>query len=315
LRAAYLAWLVVCLVWGTTYLAIRIALETIPPALVGAIRFTLAGLVLLAILRARGERLPDRGSWKRLALIGILLIGVGNGGVIWAEQWVPSSFAALLIAATPFWMVGTEAFFGGGERVTARILVGLTIGFFGVALLVWPDLMQGGAVGARFMAGVISVQIACLGWSAGSSYSKRHSRTDNALMEAAVQMLCGGIAMLLLGTSLGEWSRLSFSWRSGAAEAYLLVVGSIVAYPAYMYALKHLPISTVSLYAYINPIIAVVLGTLLLDEPFGPRVIVAAALVFLGIAVVRWKPAEELGTRSAFQVPGSRLRVRPPAGR
>ena len=316
LRAAYLAWLAVCLIWGTTYLAIRIALETIPPALVGAIRFTLAGLVLLAILRARGEPPPGRSSWKGLAIIGLLLIGVGNGGVIWAEQWVPSSFTALLIGATPFWMVGTETMFGGGERLTLRILVGLMIGFTGVAMLVWPDLTQGGAAGRQFLAGVIAVQMACLGWSIGSSYSKRQGRHDNALTGAAVQMLCGGLAMLLLGTALGEWSKLSFSWRSAVAESYLLVVGSVVAYPAYMYALKHLPVSTVSLYAYINPVIAVVLGTLLLDEPFSPRVIVAAALVFLGITVVRWKPAEELGTRQhAFQAPGSRLRVRPPAGR
>jgi drug/metabolite transporter (DMT)-like permease len=256
----------------------------------------------------------------------MLLIAVGNGGVIWAERSVPSGFVALLIAGTPFWMIGTEAAFGGGERPTVRILTGLLIGFSGVALLVWPDLTRGGAAGRQFMAGVIAVQIACLGWALGSSYSKRQGRDENPLAGAAIQMLCGGLAMLALGTALGEWSRLSFNWRSGLAEAYLLVVGSIVAYPAYVYALKHLPVSTVSLYAYINPIIAVMLGTLLLDEPFGPRVIVAAALVFLGIAVVRWKPVKDSSetrhfasraldwlavTAGALRAP----RVRPPAGR
>ena len=312
---AYLAWLAVCLIWGTTYLAIRIALETIPPALVGAIRFTLAGIALIAILRSRGERLPDRRYWTGLAIAGGLMIGVGNGGVIWAERWVPSGLVALLIASTPFWMIGTEAMFGGGEPLSARIVAGLMTGFSGVVLLVWRDLTAGGAPGRQFAAGVIAVQVACLGWAAGSSHSRRHDREQNALGGAALQMLFGGLLMGLLGTVLGEWGRLSFTWRSASAELYLLAVGSLAAYPAYVYALKHLPVSTVSLYAYINPIIAVLLGTLLLDEPFGPRVIVASALVFSGIAVVRWKPKVGLGTHGAFQVPDSRLRVRPPAGR
>jgi drug/metabolite transporter (DMT)-like permease len=314
-RSAYLAWLSVCLIWGTTYLAIRIALETIPPALVGAIRFTIAGVMLTAILRARGERLPDRSYWIGLAIVGALMIGVGNGGVIWAEQWVPSGFAALIIASTPFWMTGIEAVLPGGERLTVRIVAGLTIGFSGILLLVWPDLTAGGVTGRQFAAGLVALQVACLGWASGSSYARRQGREQNALGAAALQMLFGGALMLVAATVLGEWTRLSFTWRSASAELYLLAMGSLAGYPAYVYALKYLPVSTVSLYAYINPIIAVVLGTLLLDEPFGPRVIVAAALVFLGIAVVRWKPKVELGTRSAFQVPDSGLRVRPPAGR
>jgi drug/metabolite transporter (DMT)-like permease len=314
-RSAYLAWLAVCLIWGTTYLAIRVALETVPPALVGAIRFTIAGVILIVILRARGERLPDRLSWGALALVGGLLIGLGNGGVVWAEQSVPSGFAALIVASIPFWMSGIEAALPGGERLTARIVAGLIVGFSGIVLLVWPDLTAGGVSGRQFAVGVIALQVACFGWAIGSSYARRRAREENALGAAAFQMLFGGLLMALVATALGEWQRLTFTWRSGLAELYLLVIGSLAAYPAYVYALKYLPVSTVSLYAYINPVIAVVLGTLLLDEPFGPRVIVAAALVFLGIAVVRWKPKVELGTRSAFQVPDSDLRVRPPAGR
>jgi drug/metabolite transporter (DMT)-like permease len=307
-RLAYLAWIAVCLIWGTTYLGIRIALETIPPALVGAIRYVLAGLILATILRLRGERLPPRSSWGGLVLVGGLLIAVGNGGVIWAEQWVPSSFAALLVAAAPFWMAGIEALLPGGERMTMRVSSGLLVGFAGIVLLVWPDLTAGGTIGRQFALGVVALQTACLGWALGSAYSRRHAREDNALGAAALQMVFGGLIMTVAATALGEWRMLTFTPRTLAAELYLLLVGSLLGYPAYVFALKHLPVSTVSLYAYVNPVIAVVLGTLLLDEPFGWRVIVAAALVFLGSAVVRWSGSlrgNKLELRTPRSVPSS----------
>jgi drug/metabolite transporter (DMT)-like permease len=311
-RLAYLAWIAVCLIWGTTYLGIRIALESIPPALVGAIRFTIAGAILTAVLHRRGERLPPRSSWAGLALVGGLLIAIGNGGVIWAEQSVPSGFAALLVAAAPFWMASIEALLPGGERITVRVVAGLLIGFAGIMLLVSPDLAVGGVLGRQFAFGVVALQIACLGWALGSSYSKRHGREENALGAAALQMVFGGLIMAAMATVLGEWSRLTFTPRSLGAELYLLFVGSLLGYPAYVFALKHLPVSTVSLYAYMNPVIAVVLGTLLLDEPFGPRVVLAGALVFLGSAVVRWSGMREqkkleLRTPEASRVPSSRL--------
>ena len=288
-RTAYLAWIAVCVIWGTTYLGIRVALETIPPALVGALRYLAAGIALAAILYARGERLPGFSHWKGLAVLGFLMIAVGNGGVIWAEQWVPSGVAAVVVAASPFWMTGFEAVLPGGERLTVRGVGGLVIGFVGILMLVWPELTAGGELGRQFGAGVIALQLACIGWALGSSYSRRHAREENALGAAAVQMILGGLFMAIAATVRGEWSDLAFSWRSALAESYLIVFGSLIGYSAYVYALKHLPMSTVSLYAYINPVIAVVLGTLLLGEPFGWRVVVAAAVVFAGVAVVRWK--------------------------
>jgi len=300
-RTAYLAWLTVCLIWGTTYLAIRIALETIPPALVGGLRYTIAGAILAAVLSLRGERLPPTSYWGGLALVGGLMVAIGNGGVIWAEQWVPSGFAALLVAASPFWMAGIEALLPGGERLTLRMIGGLLVGFSGIVILVWPDLLVGGSQGRQFALGVIALQIACLGWSLGSSYSRRHGREQNALGAAALQMIFGGAIMLIAATMLGEWRNLAFTPRTFAAELYLLLIGSLLAYPAYVYALKHLPVSTVSLYAYINPVIAVLLGTILLSEPFGARVILAGALVFLGSAVVRWSATrgKKSGTQNA----------------
>jgi drug/metabolite transporter (DMT)-like permease len=286
-RLAYAAWIAVCLIWGTTYLAIRIALETIPPALIGGIRYTIAGVVLSVILLLRGIALPPRRSWPGQALLGALMIVVGNGFVIWAEQWVPSGISAVVIGSAPFWMAAIEASSPAGERLTARTGTGLCVGFLGIVILVWPELTVQGGAGRQFVGGMIALQLACIGWSLGSAYSKRRSATDNALASAALQMLLGGLMMLALATLRGEWSDLAFTARTAAAEAYLIVLGSITAYTAYVYALKHLPVSTVSLYAYVNPVIAVVLGTLLLDEPFGPRVVAAAAMVLLGIAVVR----------------------------
>lgn len=298
-RTAYLAWLVVCLVWGTTYLGIRVALETIPPALVGGIRYAVGGALLWALLAMRGGAhakpdsyygLPALENWPGQALVGFLLIVVGNGGVIWAEQWVPSGIAAVVIASSPFWMSGIEALRPGGERPSARVPVGLVIGFAGILLLVWPDLSAGGEVGRQFAWGVVALQLACAGWALGSVYGKRQAREEHALAAAALQMFIGGVMMLIIATARGEWSDLSFTPRTLLAEAYLTIVGSVVAYSAYVYALRYLPVSTVSLYAYINPIIAVILGALILGEPFGVRVVGASALVLCGIAVVRVGP-------------------------
>ena len=288
-RNAYIAWIAVCLIWGTTYLGIRVALETIPPALVGGIRFTIAGLVVAAVLLARGERLPRLANWPGLMLLGFLMLGLGNGMVVWAEQWVPSGIAAVVIASSPFWMTGIESLLPGGERVTRQTMLGLLIGFSGILLLVWPDLMTGGELGRRFTLGLIALQVACIGWSLGSAYGKRHAREDNVLASAAMQMFFGGVLMLIAGTLRGEWAALTFSARSLAAEIYLTVIGSIVGYASYVYALKYLPTSTVSMYAYINPVIAVLLGAWLLDEALGPRVALASGLVLLGVAVVRTK--------------------------
>jgi drug/metabolite transporter (DMT)-like permease len=245
-RTAYAAWVAICLIWGTTYLAIRIALETIPPALIGGVRYTLAGGVLVVALRTRGERLPHRAYWAGLALLGALMIVVGNGFIIWAEQWVPSGFAALLVASTPFWMAGIEAL-AGGDRLTVRATVGLALGFGGILVLVWPDLPWNAHGRAGFAGGVIAAELACLGWALGSSYSRRRARDENALASAALQMVFGGLMMMALALLRGEWAHATLTARTAAAELYLIVFGSLVGYSSYIYALKHLPVPTVSL--------------------------------------------------------------------
>ncbi len=296
--SAYAAWLAVCLIWGTTYLGIRIALETIPPGLLGGIRFTTAGLVLMSLVRLRGDRLPPRTEWLRQALIGVLMLGIGNGFVVLAEQWIPSGIAAVSVASAPFWMTGIEAG-AGGERLSSRTLVGFVIGFGGIIVLIWPDLFHGGSAGLRFTLGILLGQLACLGWSIGSSLSKRFTARGSALGASAVQQLCGGLATLAVGSMAGEWGHLTFTSRSLSAEIYLIVFGSLGAYSAYVYALQYLPVATVSLYAYINPVIAVILGTVIANEPFGARVIVAAGMVLAGIAVVRSQTEKEVRSKQA----------------
>jgi drug/metabolite transporter (DMT)-like permease len=294
----YLAWLTVCLVWGTTYLGIAVALESIPPALVGGIRWTIAGAILAAGLRARGTALPSRDKWLGFATASLLMIGLGNGAVVFAEQWVPSGIAAVIIASSPFWLMGIEALLPDGERLTRQGLAGLLIGFSGIVLLVWPDLTVGGEGGRQFALGVVLLQVACLGWTAGTSYARRFAREDNALAGSALQMIFAGVAMLALATVRGEWADLTFTTRSLVAEIYLTLVGSLLAYSAYLYAIRHLPLSTVSLYSYINPVIAVVLGSLLLAEPFGMRIVIASALVLAGVAAVKWKGAKKAAGRA-----------------
>jgi drug/metabolite transporter (DMT)-like permease len=174
-----------------------------------------------------------------------------------------------------------------GDRLTLPDAAGLAVGFSGILLLVWPDLTRGGAGHTGFLAGVVALQIACLGWTIGSSYSRRHARHANVLSVTAAQMLAGGLMMLLIGTARGEWSALHFSSRSAMAFTYLVTVGAIGGFVAYTYALRHLPVSLVSLYAYVNPVIAVALGVAFLGEPFSARSAIAALLVFGGVAIVK----------------------------
>ncbi len=289
-RRAWIAFIAVCVIWGTTYLGIKIALETMPPFLLGGIRYVIAGVVLGGYVVARGQRLPPVSEWGSLAWLGFLMIGLGNGGVTWAEQYLASGITAVVIATSPFWMVAVDALFPGGERISARKVVGLLVGFAGIVLLVWPDITLAGADGRLVLYGILALQIACLGWAIASSYTRRHAVTRNLLAVAAVQMFFGGACMMVVGTAVGEWTALSFNVRTTTALVYLIVAGSLVAFAAYSYALRHLPIATVSLYTYVNPVIAVALGTLLLGEPFRLSMVWAAVLIAAGVLIVRPVP-------------------------
>lgn len=285
-RRAWAAWVAVCLIWGTTYLAIKIALETIPPFLMGGLRYGAAGIGLAIILRARGRSLPPLAAWPTLAVIGFFMLALGNGGVVIGAQWLPSGLTAVLIATSPFWMVTVEAIVSGRRQMHARQWIGLAVGFAGIVALVWPDITAGGAAGRAFFWGVVAVQIACAGWAVGSAYTRRHVMPSDVLGAAAVQMLFGGVFLVLAGTAHGEWGRLAFNARTTTMFVYLTVAGSVVAFAAYSYALRHLDVAIVSLYTYVNPVIAVALGAWLLDEPLGWRMVAAATLIAAGVFIV-----------------------------
>ena len=239
-----------------------------------------------ALMLATGRGLPKPRLWGPLALLGFLMNIVGNGFVVYAQQFVASGLTAVLIATTPFWSALIERLLPNGERFSKRSLSGLALGFSGIVVLVWPELTNGGAGGRQFVIGVIAIQLACVGWVVGTSYARRHELGDNPFRSTALQMVFSGIMLLIAATAHGDWAQLSFTPRTIAAMLYLSVAGSLIAYSAYIYAIQHLPLQLVSLYAYINPMIAVGLGTLLLNEPLSARVIVAALLVFAGTWIV-----------------------------
>jgi drug/metabolite transporter (DMT)-like permease len=295
------AWASVCFFWGTTYLAIRIGLETLPPLLFGGLRFLTAGVLLMTITRAwSGASLPRGREWLDQTLVGLLLLGVGNGLVVWAEQWVPSGPAALLVATSPFWVMGVERTLREGERLSGRAVLGLLVGFTGLALLVAPNL-YGANLGGGYLWGMLALQGACAAWSIGSVYAKHHRTGVTPLMGAAVQMVIAGAALTLIGTVMGEWEGLSFSPRSLGAFSYLVVFGSIVAYGSYTYAVQKLPLSLVSTYSYINPVIAVLLGWIILDEQMNWRVITAMLVILSGVMMVKGVRVRRAGRKVSGQ--------------
>jgi drug/metabolite transporter (DMT)-like permease len=289
-RERILAWLAfgtICIVWGTTYVAIAIGIETLPTLLFAGSRFAIAGAVLLAICALRGEAIPrDRRAWSHMALVGFLMVGIANVAVVWAEHYVSSGFAALLVATAPIWMAVLESLRRDGERVNLLKVAGMAIGFGGVALLIAPGL-EAAEMNSMFLAGVVVLQLGSIAWNYGSIRSKYHPIAATPLVSAGMQMLTGGVMVSILGFATGEAGQFAFSARTLIAFLYLVFFGSVLAYGAYVYALSKLPTSTVSLYAYINPLVAVFLGWALLSEPVGAQAIIAMLVIFAGVALVR----------------------------
>lgn len=314
---AYVAFGVVCFVWGTTYLAIAVAIESLPVLLFPGLRFAIAGAVLLAVRLLQGAKLPRlRRDWLNLLLIGLLMVGVGNLAVVWAEHHVTSGFAALLVGGSPFAMALLERA-RGGERLTKNKLIGLIIGFAGLVILVAPEL-TGGSFNLMFLLGVLAIQLGTIGWNWGSIVSKYHVSKDiDPLTSASLQMLLGGIVVTLIGLGSGDAAHFHFTARTLAAFLYLVVFGSILAYGAYIYALSKLPTSTTSLYAYINPVVALFLGWLVLDEPIRWNGIAGMVVIFTGVAFVQAKGRIRGATMTgSVALPASALApVKPAPGR
>lgn len=282
---AYFAWITVCIIWGTTYLAIRIGVEHIPPMLFAGIRWIIAGIIFILILRLKGKKLPSKNDLIHIAVVGISLIGIGNGLVVTGEQFIGSGLAALLITTVPFWVVGMEAVIPSGPKINLVILSGLMVGLIGVILIFngdWSNFLN-----PSYLSGVLCILGAVIAWSFGTVYSKYKKIGVHPLMGAAVQMLIAGAAQTLLGLFLGEASHVSFHSEGIASILYLIIAGSIFGYGSYIYAIEHLPLSLVATYAYINPVIALFLGWLVLNETMNLTIIVAAIIIILGVIMVK----------------------------
>ena len=299
--SVFLAYVIVSLVWGSTYLAIRIGVGHLPPALFGGIRFTIAGLVLLGISLALGRTLPRRGrDWATAAVVGTMLLSVGNGLVIWAEQFVESGTAAILVVTGALWMGAFDAFIPGSEsRPTWRQFVGLVVGFAGTALLV-GDL--GGLETAGF-APVAALLVATLSWALGSVYSKRHPVETGPYVHAALQMTIGGVVLLVLGVALGETGDFRLTAAGVGAIAYLIVFGSIVAYTSYVYLLRHAQPTFVGTHVYVNTVVAVLLGWWILDEQVTLMTFVAMGVIIGAVIWVRRAETKGTGTGKGAEVP------------
>lgn len=282
-----LAFLAIYLIWGSTYLAIRFGVESMPPFLMAAVRFSVPGVLLVAWCRLRGAPAPTALQWRNTFIVGTLLLLGGNGIVTWAEQWVPSGLAALIIATVSLWMVLFAWVAEPANRPGARAIVGLVLGFLGVAILVKPGSEV--AADPRLLLGALALILASAFWAAGSVWSRRADLPENALMTTGMEMIGGAVSLALAGTIFGDWGRLNVSaitLRSWLSLAYLIVFGSIVAFTAYVWLLKVSTPAKVSTYAYVNPVVAVVLGVWLGGETLGPSTLGAAAVILVAVVMI-----------------------------
>ena len=277
------AFAIVYVVWGSTYLAIRVGVTTLPPALFAGARFLAAGVLLAAYARFAGQHFP-RGlsEWKTIAVAAVFLLVGANGLVVWGEQWVPSNQAALIAATVALWLAGLGALGPQGESFSRRRLTGLLSGFAGVAVLMWP---ADGFVLTHFSA-QFAILLAALSWAAGSIYMKRRRPSTPPLMAAAMQSLVAGVLLGAIGFAGDEAGRWTWEGNALLALLYLIVFGSCLAYAAYVWLLHEVSPTALGTYAYVNPVVAVVLGGWLLGESFNSTQMAGMLVVLLGVMLV-----------------------------
>jgi len=299
----WIALLAVYLVWGSTYLVIRFAVETLPPFLSAGLRFMVSGGILLLWRYAAGDALPSRRQWRSAAIVGTLLLLGGNGLVCWAEQTVPSGIAALMIGAVPMFLVVADALRPRGVKPTGRVITGLAIGFCGIYVLVGPSDFS---FGLQWNAlGVAALLLAGPLWAIGSVYSKTADLPKSALMTTGAEMLTGGLSLMVASGLSDELTGFSFtqvSTHSWLALAYLTAIGSMVGFVAYIWLLQNAPIPLVATYAYVNPLVAVFLGNWFAQEPLTPRILSAAAIIVGAVIFINRAPKFRAGKAAALAV-------------
>lgn len=276
----------VCFFWGTTYLGIRISLEGLPPLYLIAIRYVISGSILLVVARFGGAHLPRGRELIQTAICGVVCIGVGNSFLAIAEEWIPSGLAALFYTTCPFWMVGVDAMLPGGKRPLGSTLWGLLIGLLGVVFLIYPAAAREGLRG-HTLAGFLVLQLSAAGWVTGSLLQKRVHTRAHPFVSGAVQQLAAGLATFVPAAAF-ETLPHAIGIRPGLAVAYLVIFGSIVGFSSFIYCMSRLPVALVSIYTFVNPVVAVFLGWLFFREPFGYRELIAMCVIFGGIGLVKW---------------------------
>jgi drug/metabolite transporter (DMT)-like permease len=285
------AFAAVYLIWGSTYLAILLAIKTIPPLLMAGSRFIIAGLILLAYALLKGERIPDVKSLWKISLAGILMLSVGNALVAWIEQYLPSGLVAILVATVPLWFVLLDKRQWKFHFSNKQIVFGLIVGFAGVVLL-FAGKGSADLFDSRMKIISLALMLVCtIGWTIGSLYSKYQKIQGSTLMKVAIQMLAAGIVNFSGGFALKEHQHFilkNISWESIGALAYLIVMGSLVAYMAYVWLLSIRPASLVGTYAYVNPVVAVFLGWLIADEHVNTQKIIGLVIVIAGLVIVNF---------------------------
>ena len=287
-----LAFLAIYIIWGSTYLFIRFGVASIPPFMMAGTRFIFAGLFLYFWNRRRGVPAPTRIQWRSAAIVGALLLLIGNGGLSWAEQAIPSGVTALLISTSPIWFVLLDWIWFGGKRPAGRVVAGLALGLAGVVWLIGPDnIIHGGGFP---LSGLLVLMLATGSWAAGSLYSRRAILPASHSMATGMEMVAGGVLLYALSALTGEPWRVdpaTVTLKSMLAVGYLSVFGSLVAFSAYVWLLRVVPASRVSTYAFVNPLIAVFLGWTLGGEEFSSRVGIAALIIVAGVVLIVLRPA------------------------
>lgn len=282
---AYAALIAVCLIWGTTYLALRIAVLHFPPFLFTAIRQTIAGLLLLAFMFTVGKvPFPDRAYIWRQAIGGFFMISLGNGLVAWAEMHVPSGVAAIICSLMPVMVILINVLISKDERPNFPIIIGLAIGLLGIVLIFSEHIAE--FSNRQYLIGIAMTFGAVVSWAGGSIWIKKSNGQSNAFVNAGLQMFFGGLWLYPFSLIFDDLSNVSWSAEAAYAMLYLIIFGSIVAYASYSYALKKLPMTIVSLYAYVNPVVAVLLGWAVLAEKLNAKIVIAILLTIAGIYIV-----------------------------
>lgn len=280
------AFAAVYIIWGSTYLGIRLAVETIPPFIMAGTRFIVSGLILYAFVFWRGAERPTLAQWRSAAIVGAALLFLGNGGVSWAEQFVPSGITALIIAVTPVWFLIFD-WWHRGVQPTMGGTLGLILGTLGVVLLIDPTNLLGGQ--EIHLVGALALVVATMFWAGGSLYSRGSQLPANPFLATAMEMIAGGVLCVFGGIAGGELTGFDPSMitpKSLFSLSYLIAFGSLVGFTAYIWLLRHVQPSMVATYAYVNPIIAVILGWLIADEELGPRIVLAAVVIVLAVALI-----------------------------